>query len=112
MSGKPKVTEILNRLQRAKDHFGGELPQDAAAAWDGYFAALIEWDLISIEDHRQLVEMLPETPQGEYPVLGILLGYGDVENEGSQNKESHGVRVAWGQSSHYNIILVIFFQIC
>lgn len=81
MADKPTFGELVDRLQEARNHFGGDLPKDVAAAWSGYHAALIEWDLISIEDHRRLVEMLPELRQVDDPVMGIFLGYRDEANE-------------------------------
>lgn len=81
MTDKPKLGELKDRLRKARNHFGGDLPKEVAAAWSGYFAALIEWGLISIEDHRRLVEMLPEAKRDEDPVMGILLGYGEEPNE-------------------------------
>ncbi len=69
---KPSIEELTARLKRDQDYFGGTLPQRNAIAWRGYFAALLEWDLISISAHRQLWEMLPDIEDD--PVSAILVG--------------------------------------
>jgi len=81
MAGKPTFEELVDRIREARNRFGGDLPKDVAVAWSGYHAALIEWGLISIEEHRRLVEMLPECRQGDDPVMGIFLGYGEEAKE-------------------------------
>ncbi|HUE74924.1 MAG TPA: hypothetical protein VMP01_28920 [Pirellulaceae bacterium] len=74
----PTLEELRSRLQREIDHFHGLLPERVALVWDGYFAALIEWGLISVAEHEELVKMLPEIPDN--PVMTMYLGRkGDYE---------------------------------
>ncbi|MBK8170376.1 MAG: hypothetical protein IPK60_08510 [Sandaracinaceae bacterium] len=69
---KPTLGELTERLQKDIDHYGGSLPERVAIAWEGYRAALLEWDLISISDHAHLRGMLPHIHDD--PVVKILLG--------------------------------------
>ena len=72
MPSMPTVDELRSRIQRDVDHFEGNLPPDFSVAWNGYLAALIEWGLISVSDHEELVRMLP--PIEPNPAVQILLG--------------------------------------
>ena len=45
----------------------------AGAAWAGYLAACIEWDLITPAGHARLLALLP--PLSPDPSVGILLGH-------------------------------------
>jgi hypothetical protein len=72
---KPSPAEIKNRIQQEIDHFNGNLPERVAICWDGYIAALLEWNLISIQEHKELSDMLPEVPDN--PVTAIFLGRED-----------------------------------
>ncbi len=72
MAEKPTVEEIRRRIRRHIDHYGGHLPEPLVDAWDGYLAALIEWGLVSVSDHKQLVDLLP--PRDDSPATTILLG--------------------------------------
>jgi hypothetical protein len=72
MSERPTFEELRDRIQEEFSHFGGNLPERTALAWDGYLAALIEWGLISVTDHDRLCKMLP--PIEDSPVIAILLG--------------------------------------
>lgn len=74
MSEKPTPDELKERIQREAAHFGGVLPERVAIAWDGYLAALLEWNLISVSDHAEASRMLPEIPDN--PVMAIFLGRG------------------------------------
>ena len=49
------------------------IPREAALVWEGYFAALIEWGLLSPSEHKVLVDLLPATPDS--PVMGVFLGW-------------------------------------
>jgi hypothetical protein len=55
-------------------------------AWFGYLAALIEWQLISVEQHRKLVELLP--PLDPNPAIKILLGYSSQRAQAKLSKNS------------------------
>jgi len=74
MAERPTVAEMRERLAECARHGGGVIPRDAALVWDGYFAALIEWGLISLTKHAELLALLPELPDS--PVLGVFLGVG------------------------------------
>jgi hypothetical protein len=81
MAKRPTLEEIQQRVRESLVYYGGLLPRDAALAWSGYFTALIEWDLISVDDHAKLEEMVPRDvrPEGnDYPVLHIFLGWADL----------------------------------
>ncbi len=72
MVAPPTFEELRRRIQREIDHFGGKLPERTALVWDGYFAALMEWGLISVSEHECLCKMLPTIKDN--PVKTILLG--------------------------------------
>lgn len=72
MSSKPTLEEIKDRIQQEITYFEGVLPERVAIAWDGYLAALLEWNLISPTDHQVAAGMLPEIPDN--PVIAIFLG--------------------------------------
>ncbi len=69
------AAEIADRITAALEARGGAMPPTEAAAWQGYLAALIEWDLISVPAHDRLYAMLPEV-EGR-PAGRILLGVGE-----------------------------------
>jgi hypothetical protein len=73
MVDQPTFAELQKRLAECANHYGGEMPREAALVWDGYFAALIEWGLISPAEHAELLQLLPEMPDS--PVLGVFLGW-------------------------------------
>jgi hypothetical protein len=73
MAERPTVAEIRERLAQCTRHYGGAIPRDAALVWDGYFAALIEWGLISPAEHAELLALLPRVPDS--PVMGVFLGW-------------------------------------
>lgn len=74
MSTGPTLEDMKARLRKEIDHFGGEMPERVALVWDGYLAALIEWGLITVNEHAELAEMLPEIPDN--PVMAVFLGRG------------------------------------
>ena len=43
-----------------------------ALAWEGYIAALVEWQLLSVGDHEKLLKTIGRTPTE--PGLTIALG--------------------------------------
>ena len=69
----PTFAELEKRICEATAHHGGSLPRDAAIAWSGYLAALIEWGLISVNEHSRLLCLLPTI--ADNPTTQILLGY-------------------------------------
>jgi hypothetical protein len=76
MSEKPYFDEIQSRIQRDVAYYNGKLPERFALVWNGYLAALIEWGLISVSEHEQLLKLLPHIDDD--PAVAILLGRSDV----------------------------------
>jgi hypothetical protein len=72
MSDRPTREELQDRIQREIAHFEGVLPERVAIAWDGYLAALLEWNLITPTEHQEVAGMLPDIPNN--PVMAIFLG--------------------------------------
>ena len=64
--------EIKNRIQDEINYYNGILPEIVIGCWNGYIAALIEWDLITINQHQELFNLLPEIPNN--PAVQILIG--------------------------------------
>jgi hypothetical protein len=69
----PTFAELESRVRQSAAAHGGSIPRDVALVWDGYFAALLEWGLISVDEHARLVDLLPSVPNN--PVLGVFLGW-------------------------------------
>ena len=67
---KPSYQELKDRILRQMSK--GNFTDYDSACWNGYIAALLEWGLISIEEHRCLVEILPKLEPD--PTLPIFLG--------------------------------------
>src|SRR5579872_4420204 len=72
MQDKPSFEEISNRIRQVAEFHGGKLPLEHALVWEGYIAALAEWQLISIAEHERLLRLLGKTPAE--PGLTIFLG--------------------------------------
>lgn len=72
---KPTLAELSRRIQREIDHFGGKLPEANALVWSGYISGLLEWGLLSVNDHAKLCQLLPKIEND--PTAGILLGKPD-----------------------------------
>lgn len=72
MTHRPATEELRERIEAEFSHFGGALPERVALVWDGYLAALLEWNLITPSQHKELSDMLPEIPDN--PVMSIFLG--------------------------------------
>jgi hypothetical protein len=72
MVDKPTLNELTQRIRRDIAFFGGAMPERTALAWNGYIAALIEWGLISVAEHKSLRDMLPRIEDD--PAVTILLG--------------------------------------
>lgn len=77
MAEVPTLEELQTRVRAAVAYFGGELSRDASLVWAGYFAALLEWRMISVSDHKALVDMLPRIAND--PVMGVFLGFDNLE---------------------------------
>ncbi len=73
MVERPTIVEMRERLAECARHYGGSISRDAALVWDGYFAALLEWGLISPAEHAELLGLLPR--MDDSPVMGVFLGW-------------------------------------
>ena len=69
---KDVVAELTYRIQADMDHFGGRMPETTAAAWRGYLAAMLEWNLLSVAAHDELVARIPAVKDD--PAVAILTG--------------------------------------
>lgn len=72
MSAASTFDDTRDSIQNDIDHFGGQLPERYALVWDGYIAALVIHDLITIAEHARLAAMLPKIENN--PVITVLLG--------------------------------------
>jgi len=65
---KQEIKERISRhLQKPNENY-----ERISICWDGYLAALLEWGLISVQDHAELAEMLIKIEKN--PVIDIFLG--------------------------------------
>jgi hypothetical protein len=64
--------ELAERIHADARAYGGTLPREAVIAWEGYLAGLIEWGVISVDEHARLRGLLPRIDDS--PVTHILLG--------------------------------------
>jgi hypothetical protein len=80
----PTLVELQGRVSQSIAYHGGSLPKDTALVWGGYFAALLEWDLISVSGHEVLTKMLPPI-EGD-PVVRVFLGW--ESNTGTEFDET------------------------
>lgn len=71
-TSKDIATEIAHRINADIEHFGGTLPERTAIAWRGYLAAMLEWNMIAIEQYDSLLTRIP--PVNEDPAIEILRG--------------------------------------
>jgi hypothetical protein len=56
--------EIKRRIENDITYHNGMMPELTALAWHGYLAALLEWDLVSINEHKILIDLLPAANDG------------------------------------------------
>jgi hypothetical protein len=76
---RPVVAELRGRIEEDARRYGDTLPRDAAIAWAGYLAGLIEWDVLSVAEHERLCRLLP--PVEDSPVTHVLIGW-EKDDEG------------------------------
>lgn len=69
---RPIVRELVDRIRADARAYGGTLPREAAVAWQGYLAGLIEWGVVTVAEHAALCSLLPDVDDS--PVRHILLG--------------------------------------
>jgi len=72
MADKPTREQIARRIREVAEFHGGVMPIQHALVWEGYLAALLEWQLISADEHARLQSLLPNTPAA--PSLTVFLG--------------------------------------
>ncbi len=67
---KPRIEELRLRLEevRARDDYDDR----HACCWQGYLAALLEWDLITPNEHQELSKIVPVGEPD--PTLVVFLG--------------------------------------
>ena len=69
---RPIMRELTDRIRADARAYGGTLPREAAIAWSGYLAGLIEWGVLTPLEHAMLHNELPDVDDS--PVRHILLG--------------------------------------
>lgn len=73
MPEKPQYQELANRI---KVHLASCTDErslrEIGIAWDGYITALLEWGILSVDDHEALFALLPTIKNS--PVQTILMG--------------------------------------
>ena len=67
---KPTFEELQRRLERVRSK--DDYDDRDACCWQGYLAALLEWGLITPNDHLRLIALVPVS--GRDPSLAIFLG--------------------------------------
>jgi hypothetical protein len=72
MANRPTHEEIAQRIREVAEFHGGVMAAQHALVWEGYLAALLEWQLISADDHARLQSLLPDTPAA--PALTVFIG--------------------------------------
>lgn len=73
MPEKPQYQELAQRIQvHLASCVDDTSLREISIAWDGYITALLEWGIISIEDHEALFALLPSVKNS--PVQSILTG--------------------------------------
>jgi hypothetical protein len=71
MAERPQYDELAKRIaEHLRDPKGG--PELVSACWHGYLGGLLEWGLITPDEHGRLIRLLP--PLDPNPVLQIFLG--------------------------------------
>lgn len=73
MHDQPTEQELRTRIEKSIRFHGGYLPPVSTAVWNGYLAALLEWNLISVSTHAKLVDLLPQLDSN--PIKEILVGW-------------------------------------
>jgi hypothetical protein len=66
------AAELMYRINGDIEHFGGVLPKKTAIAWRGYLAAMLEWNVITVEQYDSLLVRIP--PVSDDPAIAILRG--------------------------------------
>jgi hypothetical protein len=69
---KDIAAELMHRIDADIEHSGGTLPERTAIAWRGYLAAMLEWNVITVEQYDTLLARIP--PVHDDPAIEILRG--------------------------------------
>ena len=77
---RPTLTHLQQLVRQSITEHKGALPKESALVWFGYFAALLAWELLSVEDYGTLLELLPDYPND--PVVQRILGRGSASPGG------------------------------
>ena len=76
MRDKPTLEELSDRMQK---HLGRALSEnerrEVGLVWDGYIAGLLEWGLLTADEHEKLSNLLPKIDNN--PVMRVFLGFDD-----------------------------------
>lgn len=70
------IAELRGRMEEDARRYGG-WPREAVIGWEGYLAALIEWDVISVGEHERLCRLLPRIENS--PAIRILTGWDEAD---------------------------------
>lgn len=70
--GRPTLTHLQQLVRQSVAEHNGTLPKESALVWFGYFASLLAWELLSVEDYGALLALLPDYP--EDPAVQRVLG--------------------------------------
>ena len=73
---RPTLTHLQQLVRQSVVEHKGALPKESALVWFGYFASLLTWELLSVEDYGTLLELLPDYPDD--PVVQRILGRGSA----------------------------------
>ena len=72
---KPDYEELKRRINKDIVFYGGVLPERNAIAWRGYLVSLLEWEVMPVQIHRDLVDLLPDIPND--PITDMMHGRDD-----------------------------------
>lgn len=73
MPEMPTYDELSKRIMEHLESAKSDAERrDIGITWDGYIAGLLEWGLITPDDHRRLHDLLPKIDDS--PTMKIFLG--------------------------------------
>jgi hypothetical protein len=71
---RPTLVHLQHLVRQSVVEHKGALPKESALVWYGYFASLLAWELLSVEDYGTLLELLPDYPDD--PLVQRILDRG------------------------------------
>jgi len=78
MASSSDISMFVETENRIREHFtiakDEENRRDICLTWSGYIAALLEWNLIAVDEHLSLTQLLKPVLKPDDPVLDIFLG--------------------------------------